>query len=428
MRILLVNPPNAGRSIPEEEYGITAVKEIFKGEPLALEVIAGNLDDHEVMIVDLKVEPDALWKVLDDFKPEIVGFTGVACEANTVVQLAGEIKRSADPVIVVGGHHATCDPEFFNRSCIDFVVAGLGKLSFRELIDALGRQQDPAGIPGVARTRPDGALSLTGRRFTTADLVDSKPPRYDLVAKNRNAYILTKLGLNLGFIVTAFGCTHHCAFCTIPPTTGGRYLTHRIDSVIRDIRLLQDVPVIRMVDANTFGNVVAAEALCDQLVGEGIRKRFLADVRSDTVVRHSGLIRKWRAAGLSHVIVGFEDIDDSALRRYQKKIDLDTNRRAIEILHDCGIAIVGDFIVSPDYEPADFDRLERFIRDNKIEIPILSILTPVPGTPLYEKMKDRIEVHDLDYYTFLNAVTPTRLGKRKFYQAFADLFMSFHGK
>ena len=428
MRILLVNPPNAGRSIPEEEFGITAVKEIFKGEPLALEVIAGNLDDHEVMIVDLKVEPDALWKVLGDFKPEIVGFTGVACEANTVVRLAAEIMQSANPVIVVGGHHATCDPAFFNRSCIDFVVAGLGKLSFRELIDALERQQNPIGIPGVARTCPEGTMPLIRRKFTTTDLVDPKPPRYDLVAKNRNAYILTKLGLNLGFIVTAFGCTHRCAFCTIPPTTGGKYLTHRIDSVIRDIRMLKDVPVIRMVDANTFGDVAAAEALCDQLMGEGIRKRFLADVRSDTVVRHPALIRKWQAAGLSHVVVGFEDIDASVLCRYQKKIDLDTNRRAIEILHDCGIAIVGDFIVSPEYEHADFDRLERFVRANKIEIPIFSILTPVPGTPLYETMKDRIEVHDLDYYTFLNAVTPTRLGKKEFYQTFAELFMSFHNK
>ena len=44
MKILLVNPPNCGRSIPEEEYGIDTIKMIFRGEPLALEVIAGNLD------------------------------------------------------------------------------------------------------------------------------------------------------------------------------------------------------------------------------------------------------------------------------------------------------------------------------------------------------------------------------------------------
>lgn len=426
MRIMLINPHNAGRSIPEEEYGIAAVKDIFRGEPLALEVIAGNLEGHEVTIVDLKVEPDALWKAYDHFKPDLIGFTGVTCEANRIVHLSEEIRKSYHPIIVVGGHHATCDPAFFNRSCIDFIVTGLGKKSFRELIDSLEQKKNASGIPGVAITHPGGQISFIKRAFTPMDLVDHKAPRYDLVKKYRSAYVLTKLGMNLGFVVTAFGCTHRCAFCTIPLTTEGKYLTHQVDSVIRDIRLLEDIPIIRMVDANTFGDITIAETLCDRIMQEGIRKRFLADIRPDTVVRHPGLIRKWKAAGLSHVIVGFEDIDDGRLQSYRKGIEVETSRRAINILHETGIAIVGDFIVSPDDGHEEFMRLERFIRENKIEIPILSILTPMPGTPLYQKMKNQIEVHDLDYYTYLNAVTPTRLDKKDFYKSFAELFLSFH--
>ena len=426
MRILLINPPNAGRSIPEEEYGITAVKQIFRGEPLGLETIAGNLDGHEVAIIDLKVDPDSLWAEYDRFKPDVVGFTAVTCEANRVIQLAEEIRRSDHPVIVVGGQHATCDPRFFNRPCVDFIVTGLGKKSFRELVDALEQKENPAKIPGVAGSNPGGDLSLTIRKFTSADLVDDKPPRYDLVEKNRNAYILTKLGMNIGFIVTAFGCTHRCSFCTIPETTGGNYLVCRVDSVIRDIKLLKDIPFIRMVDANTFGDVGTAETLCDRIIQEGFQKRFLADIRPDTIVRHPQLIRKWKTAGLANVIVGFEDIHDGTLQKYHKRIDVETSRKAIEILHDCGIAIVGDFIVPPDYSHEDFGRLERFIRENRIEIPLLSILTPMPGTPLYREMKDQIEIHDLDYYTFLNAVTPTRLAKKEFYKTFAELFLSFH--
>ena len=64
MKILLVNPPNCGRSIPEEEYGIDTIKMIFRGEPLALEVIAGNLDGHDVAIADLKAAPNVLEKTL----------------------------------------------------------------------------------------------------------------------------------------------------------------------------------------------------------------------------------------------------------------------------------------------------------------------------------------------------------------------------
>ena len=52
LRILLVNPPNSGRSIPEERYGIESIKEIFRGEPLALEVLAGALPGRDVRILD----------------------------------------------------------------------------------------------------------------------------------------------------------------------------------------------------------------------------------------------------------------------------------------------------------------------------------------------------------------------------------------
>ena len=116
MKILLVNPPNCGRSIPEEEYGIDTLKMIFRGEPLALEVIAGNLDGHAVAIADLKAAPSGLEKTLEQFEPDLVGFTGVACEANTVVRLAKEVKRNRNALVVVGGHHASCDPAFFYRT------------------------------------------------------------------------------------------------------------------------------------------------------------------------------------------------------------------------------------------------------------------------------------------------------------------------
>ena len=57
---MLINPPNCGRSIPEEEYSITTLKQIFKGEPFNLEVLAGPLHDHEVRIIDLKCEPEGI--------------------------------------------------------------------------------------------------------------------------------------------------------------------------------------------------------------------------------------------------------------------------------------------------------------------------------------------------------------------------------
>jgi radical SAM superfamily enzyme YgiQ (UPF0313 family) len=234
--------------------------------------------------------------------------------------------------------------------------------------------------------------------------------------------------MKMGFVITAHGCTHACSFCTIPGTTGGKYLLHSPDSVIRDINLLNDVPFIRMVDAITFGDPVAAGDLCRKIKNQGIRKRFIADVRADTIVRHYELLKEWKEAGLHAVVVGFEDIQDRRIQEYNKKYHAESVSRAIELLHELDMLIVGDFIVSPDYTEKEFIDLEKFIVANGIQIPVLSILTPIPGTPLYERMKEKIVVRDLDFYTFLNSVVPTTLPQKDFYETFSELIKRLHGK
>lgn len=429
MKILLVNPPNCGRSIPEEKYGITSLRQLFKGEPFNLEVLAGPLSGHDVLIYDGKCEAgDAFRKVFDEFEPDVVGFTALTCEANTVIRYAAEIKGKKNPLVIAGGNHATYNPGDFNRAEFDYIVVGLGKKSFAELINALAEGTPTDGIPGVARTRPGKSLSYQPRPFGRTDLMEDVAPRYDLVARYRKQYYLEQLGLAMGFVMTAYGCTHQCSFCTIPGLTGGKYLVHGSDAVVRDILLLGDIPFIRLVDANTFGNAGQASELCDKILKAGIRKKFFADVRADTIVKHPDLIRRWKEAGLYAVIVGFEDVADERLQAYNKKYAGSVIGRAIEILHDLGIVIVGDFIASPEYAEKDFENLGHFIVSRKIEIPVVSVLTPMPGTPLYRQMKKDIVISDLDYYTFTNAVTKTKMPEALFYETYAGLVKRLHEK
>ncbi|BCR03212.1 B12-binding domain-containing radical SAM protein [Desulfuromonas versatilis] len=426
MRILLVNPPNCGRSIPEERYGIDSLKQIFRGEPLALETLAGNLHGHEVRIVDLKVEPEALPDELAGFAPELVGFTAMTCEANSVLRLARQVKENCNARVVVGGVHASNDPQFFNRPEIDFVVVGLGKQSLRQLVDTLETAGDSAAIPGIAATAPGRALTWPARSYSRQDLVQERPPAYGLVERYRPHYTLQSLGLEMGFVASAFGCPFDCSFCCIAPVTGGRYLTAGIDTILRDIGQLEQTPVIRLVDANTFGNPQHARRLAEAIRAAGIRKHFLADVRSDTVVRHPELLRLWKEIGLRAVVIGFEEVSDVALDGLNKANSAAVNSEAIRILHQIGLTIVGDFIISPDYDEAQFDALEAYVADNPVDLPMYTVLTPLPGTPLYAGMRERITIHDLDYYTLTNAVVPTRLEERIFYQRYAALLKAGH--
>ncbi len=429
MQIVLINPPNCGRSIPEEEFGITSLKMIFRGEPLALEVLAGNVPGHSLEIIDLKAEPDGLEALLTGrVSPDIVGFTAVTCEANTVIKLAEKIKAAFvnPPIIVVGGHHASSDPGYFHRTAIDYVVVGLGKLTFRLLVDALAKGRTPPDIAGVLKVRPGGPMVPVQRKYGFEDLVDGQPPRYDLVQAHRDKYVMSGVGGKVGFVATAFGCTHCCSFCSIPAMTGGRYLSHSVDAIIRDIGLLADISMIRFVDANTFGDPETAKLLAETFLRLGIQKKIVADVRADTVVANPDLMRLWHEAGLVAVVIGFEEIDDARLVRMNKRSSLDKNIAALHILAEIGIRVIGDFIISPDYDYADFDRLSRFIDSSPIALPIPSILTPIPGTPLHRQLAGKLEITDLDYYTFSNAVLPTRLARKEFYTLYSDLMKHLH--
>jgi radical SAM superfamily enzyme YgiQ (UPF0313 family) len=373
----------------------------------------------------LKVVPSALESALDRFEPDLVGFTGVACEANTVLGLAAEVKRNSGAWVVVGGHHASCDPAFFNHAAVDYVVVGLGKLSFRELVEALASRAADAGVAGVAKTHPGGGLEYVRRTYSHADLVDDRPPRYDLVAAHRDQYVMSGVGGKVGFVASAYGCTHRCIFCSIPKMSQGRYLTHGPASVLRDMRLLGDIPVLRLVDANTFGDLEHALTLGRAIIGSGLKKAIVADVRAETVTRHPELFRLWKQAGLAIAVIGFEEITDAGLERLNKRSSVAVNIEAMGILKDLGIRVVGDFIVSPDYTEADFEALERFVAAHAVDLPLPSILTPLPGTPLHREMQPRITIRDLDYYTFTNAVCPTRMEPRLFYQAYAAMLKRF---
>ncbi len=426
MNILLINPPNCGRSIPEERYGITSLKQIFRGEPLALEELAGNLLEQRVHILDLKADQDGLDSALSEFQPEVVGITGVTCEANTMLQIAARVKESCPATVVVGGIHASNDPAFFNHEAVDYIVVGIGKKVFADLVCALESGNDSSDLPGVIRTRPGTLVERPPLRNRVDDLVMERPPAYGLVSRYRSHYILEKLGINMGFVASAYGCPHRCLFCSIYGQTGGGYLTKSIETVIRDIGLLPDIPIIRLVDANTFGDIQRAKALGHALLDSGLKKQYLADIRSDTVVRHPEMLRQWKEAGLRAVIIGFEGIDDASLSAMNKANQASMNAEAIAILNDLGITIVGDFIISPDYDESDFDRLDTYLGGRRIDLPMITVMTPLPGTALYRQEHHRIINHNLDYYTLTNAVTPTRLDEQRFYSRYAQLLANSH--
>jgi radical SAM superfamily enzyme YgiQ (UPF0313 family) len=430
MNILLVNPPNSGRSIPEERYGLDTIKQIFRGEPLGLEVLASHLNEHNVTIIDLKAKPQSLGEVVAISRPDIVAFTAMTCEANSVIQLATEVKKARDCIVVVGGIHASNDPDFFNRSMIDFIVIGLGQKSFSQLATAIELKHQNSvtsgSIPGVAATNPGHNLTWTAQQFSAQDYADAQTPRYDLTAEYRKSYFLPTLKVQMGYVVSAYGCPYNCSFCSIAGQAGGQYLCQNPANVVRDLQALPDVPFVRLVDANTFGSIAHARELYLAIKQSALHKNYLVDARADTVVRHPEIFAQWKEIGLRSVVIGFEEISNKRLKAMNKQGSSQMNSEALSILNTMGITVVGDFIVDPDYDDDDFDHLEEYLACHQVDLPMLTIMTPLPGTPLHQQIKHRINESNLDYYTLTNAVIPTRLSEQRFYTRYSALMQSGH--
>jgi radical SAM superfamily enzyme YgiQ (UPF0313 family) len=179
---------------------------------------------------------------------------------------------------------------------------------------------------------------------------------------------------------------------------------------------------ITFVDDNFLMNYEREIAIADMIRSEGIRKRYSMECRTDSIVRHPDLVRKWVDIGLYAVLLGLEGGSDKVLKGVRKSCTIDTNNRAIEILQDNGVIIWGAFIVDPDWAEDDFSRLRDYVQEHQITHTQFTILTPLPGTQLYRERHNELLTDDYSCFDTLHAVLPTCLPREEFYQLFAGLY------
>ncbi len=446
MRILLVNPPIPNvNAIAERHKGAELevnTREMI-GPPLALNDIAGVLRNEEVRIVDQKFEQDAdknydfekaIYNEVQQFNPEIVGLSCFTAHVNSAKKIL-KIVRDFNPKIltVVGGLHPTLCPEDFSVPEIDLVAIGLGKRTMRSIVDACKANPphpDFSAISGLG-IRVDGKLKYT-RQFSEMSRNEIKNEHYlyydkdeyfpDRELTRRYNYIIEQRNLKVHYMNTSLGCTDRCNFCGLWKSAYGHYITRDVATIVREIKTMEEFPVIRMVDSNTFGDINHTRLMFETLGNENFRHGYIVDVRTDSVVKHPEVFELAGQAGVKVAILGFEATTDEELEKYNKKSSIANTVQAIDLLHQAGIWCAGNYIINPDYDEQAFDRVAKFIMDHPILFAGFTVMTPFPGTPQYEEMKDRIIIKDLDYYNLTNAVVKTRLPEDVFYQKIVDLY------
>jgi len=443
LRVLLINPPKSPKNLIAEYAPPDMKRELNRigliGPPLSLNSLAGNLPEFDVDIFDLKAEydlglvlnlDDAVCRKLEEFRPDIVGITFLTSDYNQGIRILKLCKQFNRRILtIVGGVHVSLCPADFDLPCVDICIFGPGKKIFRDIVIEHEKGSSFRNIPNIS------VLSEGCHRFTKRENMFLKPENLlsnvysnrKLTKKYDDAYRAGKNRKAIAFVETSYGCPNKCTFCSIWPVNGGGFYKRNIDDVIGELRTMTDYEAIRLIDANTMGDIDYSNRLFDRIIEEKLNKVFIMDIRSDTAAKHPELISKAAEAGLRVAIVGFESINDNELEYYNKESSSDIVLKSIEVFRKNNIDIRGVCIVQPDYDEKDFEVLESFLDNNGLMHSAISIMTPFPGTPLYEEVKHKIIINDLDYYNLFNSVFETKLPYNEFYGRISEIYRGKRG-
>jgi radical SAM superfamily enzyme YgiQ (UPF0313 family) len=424
MTILLIWPNSRNEVLGWGDLGAIA-------EPLSLEYLAAGLelDSHRVTILDLRLHPQALAETLCQTSPDIVAVTAFSMHVIRALAVCQTVKTLLPECkTVVGGHHATLLPEDFFEPQVDYVVCGDGVQAFRTLVRSIEAGLVPKDISGVW-SRRDGSFRSAGQPEPLK--LDSLPlPNRSITQSDRAAYFIDWMK-PVALIRTTVGCPYRCTFCSLWKMMQGRYLKRDIDRVLEEVARIQEEFVF-LVDDEAFVNGPRMKALATALQEAGLRKRYFAYSRIDTLVRQQDVLAAWRQVGLERLFVGIDAVTEKDLGEYNKRMSVSHIESGLSAARSLGIEIFAQFVINTDYTKRDFERLIRFIQHHKIRYPSFTVLTPLPGTDLlatfdniiYRQANGRPQ---WELFDCQNAVTPTLLPAEEFRREYQNLYHVFKG-
>jgi len=322
---------------------------------------------HTVTIVDEAFAPDDTNQDVD-----LVGITVMTDLVLRAYDIADTYRRKK-VWVVMGGIHPTVLPDEALEHA-DAVVVGEAENIWSRLVS------DAAS----------GQMQRLYRAGKLTDLQGLPKPRRDLFPGTKGkGYIPIPIGVE-----TSRGCPYDCEFCCIGRTLGQQYRVRPVQEVIAEIEAI-DSPYIFFVDDALGLNRNAAKKLFTEMIP--LRRRWLAQ-GTVSLAEDLELLGLMKRAGCLGLLIGFESVQKGTQNEVKKIKNLRIDfYEAMHRFHGEGFGILGSFVFGFDYENKDvFDQTLEFIMRGRLDVVQLRILTPYPGTRLYERLlnEGRLFVRD----------------------------------
>ena len=188
-------------------------------------------------------------------------------------------------------------------------------------------------------------------------------------------------------ILTSVGCRNRCDFCCTAARHKGEYRLRKLQHVLADLLALRShTRRFAMVDSNIYNNRGYLLALCAAVERAGLGIQWGAEATID-IGEDDEALHALRRAGCRMLFIGFETLNQRSLDSVHKPYDAGTYDRAMSNLRRHGIAVAGYFLVGLDGDTLEtFDQLFDFIHRARINLPVINVLLPAPGTAVFERL------------------------------------------
>jgi len=438
MKVLFVEPPKEFWFVMGE----------YLPPPLGILELAAYLEgqDKNVEIEVLDCQAGRLgWKELErhieSSNPDIVAPSALAtCNAYTVVR-AVETAKKVNPNIktVVGGQHftATAQESLETYPEIDIIVRGEGEQTFTELVQELKKNKPSLSkIKGIS-FRQNGKIVHNPPRSLIENLDALPLPGYHFVRKHMGKYHFTMMAgtKNYALIEGSRGCPHKCTFCSQWKHWQGTWRRKSAKRIADEFEYCYNEfgsKFLWLTDDN-FGLGKHAGDLCDEIIKRGFSEDIMwfMQVRCDDIIKHQDILPKMRKAGTRWMLVGIESGSEDTLKRFHKKITPEDAKQAIKLLKENDIFAQATLIIGERKDSAkSIAKLREFVNHLDPDLAIFMILTPFPGTDLYETAKQNGWIEDANWanYDMAHAIMPTEtLSRKEVQEELYKCYRSFYG-
>jgi len=400
--------------------------------------------DAEIQVLDCNAEGldwNKLEKRIESFNPNVVASSALAT-CNTYVSVRTlEIAKKVNPeiVTVAGGQHFTvmADESLKTYPEIDMIVRGEGEETLVEVIQKVSNGQSVSSVKGISFRNNEQIIHNPPRPLI--ENIDSLPfPGYKFVENLVQKYHFTAMAGNktrYALVEGSRGCPHQCTFCTQWSHWGSQWRMKSPKRIADEFEFCYENYGSRflwLTDDN-FGLGKRASQLGEELIKRGFSDDIMwfMQARCDDVVKHVDILPKMRKAGLRWVLLGVENNNPATLDSFMKAASPNDARKAVKFLKENDIFSQGMFIIGHRKDTAEsVASLREFANDLNPDLAIFAILTPFPGTAVYEEARRNGWIEDWNWanYDMVHAVMPTEyLSVNDVQEELYNCYRSFYG-